>query len=223
MKITKIKSKGNNTKFVLDKSTFGFANSLRRAIMFEVPTLAIEDVYFVDNSSALYDEIIAHRLGLIPLTTDLKTYKLPDQCTCKGKGCARCEIKLTLRAKGPKMIYAKDLVTTDKHVKPVYPEMLIVELLETQEIELEAVAKLGCGSDHVKWNSALAYYVKHPTKKVDVSKLENYDVWMQQNKDSGEDDKFIFVIEPWGQLSAKDIMKEAAKIIQTKLTEVKLR
>ena len=223
MKVTKVKSGDAKIKFVLDKTTFGFTNALRRAAMFEVPTLAIEDIYFIDNSSALYDEMVAHRLGLIPLTTDLKTFKTPADCTCKGKGCVKCEIKLTLKEKGPKLVYASDLKSTDSTVKPVYPNTPIVELLEGQEIELEAVAKLGHGSTHVKWSPCLAYYFRHPKKKVDVSKIEHYDVWMEQNKDSGEDDKFIFVIEPWGQLPAKQILKQAVKMVQNKLTEVKLR
>ncbi len=222
MKITKLESKDNKMKFILDKSTFGFANELRRAIMFDVPTLAIEDVYFVDNSSALYDEMIALRLGLIPLKTDLKTYKLPEDCTCKGQGCARCEVKFTIRVKGPRMVYAKDLQSTDAGIHPVYPDMPIVELIENQELELEAVAKLGHGLEHTKWSPALAFYHKHP-KKIDASKLKNYDVQMEASKDTGEDDKFIFTVESWGQLSPEDIVKEALKLIQNKLTQVKVK
>ena len=53
----------------------------------EVPTMAIEDVEFRKNNSILYDEMLAHRLGLVVLKTDLKSYDLLEECTCKGKGC----------------------------------------------------------------------------------------------------------------------------------------
>ena len=66
MEIKVLSQAENEVVFVLDKTNPAFVNAIRRAAMFEVPTLAIEDVYIVKNSSALYDEIIAHRMGLIP-------------------------------------------------------------------------------------------------------------------------------------------------------------
>ena len=63
-----------------------FANSIRRTIMEDVPTIAIEDVEFRKNSSVLYDEMAAHRMGLIPLTTDLQSYNLPANCKCEKAG-----------------------------------------------------------------------------------------------------------------------------------------
>ena len=80
----------NKLSFVLINSTPSFANAIRRAIVEEVPTMAIEEVEFRKNNSILYDEIIAHRLGLLPLTTDLKSYTISSECKCEGKGCARC-------------------------------------------------------------------------------------------------------------------------------------
>ena len=59
--------------FIAKDITPAFANTLRRIIADEVPTMAIEDVEFTKNNSILYDEMIAHRLGLIPLSTDLKS------------------------------------------------------------------------------------------------------------------------------------------------------
>ena len=74
-------------------------NTFRRLIIDEVPVMAIREVEFVNNSSALYDEMLSHRLGLIPLKTDLKSYNLQEECKCDGKGCARCQTTLTLDVK----------------------------------------------------------------------------------------------------------------------------
>ena len=64
--------------FIIKDTNAAFANALRRIIIEEVPTMAIEEVEFRKNNSILYDEIIAHRMGLITLKTDLKSYNLPE-------------------------------------------------------------------------------------------------------------------------------------------------
>ena len=154
--------KSGRVTFLLKGSTPAFANMLRRAMMESVPTMAVDSVEFKENSSVLYDEIIAHRLGLVPLSTDLKGYTLPATCKCAGEGCARCTLKLTLKAKGPCIVYASDIKSKDPKVKPVFGDIPIVKLLKGQEIELEATAKLGQGKQHVKWTPCLAWYVYEP-------------------------------------------------------------
>jgi len=149
------------------------ANALRRNMMDTVPVMAIEDVEFVKNTSVLYDEIIAHRLGLIPLNTDLKAYTLPEECKCKGEGCNRCQLKLTLSAKGPATVYASDLKSKDPKIRPVYPKMPVVKLLKGQEIELEATAMLGQGKKHMKWSPGLVWYKHKPKITIDDKKLKN--------------------------------------------------
>ena len=144
--------------FEISDTDISYANTLRRLFMNEVPVMAIEDVELRKNDSGLYDEIITHRLGLIPFKTDLKSYNLASECKCKGEGCGRCQLKMTLKAKGPGMVYSGDIKTKDPKVKPVYAKMPIVKLLEGQEIELEATAILGIGKVHAKWSPCLAYY-----------------------------------------------------------------
>lgn len=158
--------------FVLMNSTPSFANIIRRTIAEEVPVMAIEDVEFRKNNSILYDEIVALRLGLLPLTTDLKSYNLPAECKCKGKGCARCQLKLTLKAKGPGTVYASDMHTRDAAIKPVYQKTPIVKLLKNQSLELEAVAVLGKGKDHTKWSPAHVYYKNKPIIEIDLKKCD---------------------------------------------------
>jgi len=151
--------------FVLKNADFTFANTVRRLVQEEVPTMAIEDVELRKNSSILYDEIIAHRLGLIPLTTDLQGYNITEKCKCKGSGCASCQVKLTLKAEGPATVYSSDLKSKDPKVKPVFPGMPIVKLLKGQKLELEATAVLGTGKQHSKWAPGHIYYKQKPLFK----------------------------------------------------------
>jgi len=156
------KGKEDKVSFVLSNIDVEFANMLRRYMIEEVPVMAIEDVEFRKNNSILYDEIVAHRLGLIPLKTDLKSYNILEECKCKGKGCARCSLKMTLSAKGQKIVHAGEIKSKDPKIKPVYQKTPIVKLLKGQDIELEASAVLGKGKEHIKWSPCVAYYKYKP-------------------------------------------------------------
>jgi DNA-directed RNA polymerase subunit D len=158
MKLKLLNQKGDFLQFLLTEEDASFANALRRIMINEVPTMAVQEVEFRKNSSILYDEIVAHRLGLLPLKTDLKSYTLPEKCTCKGEGCAKCQLKLTLSAKGPKTVYASEIKSQDPKSKPVFGKTPIVKLLEGQELEFEAVATLGVGKNHAKHSPAHVYY-----------------------------------------------------------------
>ena len=159
-------SKKNKLVFVLKGSDPSFANAIRRCSIEEVPTMAIEEVEIRKNSSVLYDEMLAHRLGLVPLTTDLKSYVLPEKCKCEGEGCARCRLTMTLKASGPGTVYASEIKTKDPKVKPIHPETPIVKLLKGQKIEIEAYASLGRGKEHMKWSPGLVYYKYKPSVKL---------------------------------------------------------
>ena len=238
------KDKGK-LSFIARDTVPDYANALRRIMIEEVPVMAIEDVELRENSSILYDEIIAHRLGLISLTTDLKSYTLPASCKCEGKGCARCQVKLILKAKGPGSVYASELKSKDHAIKPVFTKTPIVKLLKGQSLELEATASLGQGKEHMKWSPCHVYYMNYPkiTIKNDKELLSKYgDRFPPQifTKDGNIDrnlintpqlvdavdgiapefitverqtNDFMFYMESWGQLSCKDIVKQAAKIL----------
>jgi DNA-directed RNA polymerase subunit D len=160
MKVEILEKSDESVKFVIEGIGDGFANALRRTMMMEIPTLAIEWVDFVKNDSVLNDEIIAHRLGLIPLTFKMGKYNLPEECRCKGKGCSLCQIKFSLKKKGPGMVYSNDLNSKAADVKPLYDNIPIVELFDEEELELEAVARLGFGKVHAKWQGAIVGYKK---------------------------------------------------------------
>ncbi len=243
MKISVISSKDNDASFLLEGVSPEFANVLRRAISFETPVMAIEDVYFTANSSALYDEIIAHRLGLISLKVPkVGSYKFPDSCICKGKGCKNCHIMFELKVKGPKTVYAKDLVAKGKGIEVAYPETLLVKLTEGQKLELKAVANLGIGRTHVKWSPALVYYTNYTTAKSGGKEIKSKNPveFSRRLLDMGEKatslegikgkveitkskDKFIFNIESWGQLTPKELLQASVKVIKDKTKSLKVK
>jgi len=173
MKIEVLEKKDNEVRFILEGVNHPFLNSLRRTASTDVPTMAIEEVEFTKNSSVLYDEIMAHRLGLIPLKTDFKTYNLPSECKCKGKGCNLCQVKLSLNAKGPGIVYSGDLKSKDPKVVPAEEGIPIVKLNEGQELKLNATAVLGLGSVHSKWSTGLFTYQYYPEIKINAAKIKN--------------------------------------------------
>ena len=54
-------------RFIVSGVNVPFVNALRRIMITEVPTMAIDEIVILENSSILNDEILAHRMGLIPL------------------------------------------------------------------------------------------------------------------------------------------------------------
>jgi len=162
-------------RFIIEGISAPLANTLRRIILSEVPTMAIDDVIIYENSSVLHDEMLALRLGLIPLKTDLDSYNLPEKCSCKSDlGCPLCRAILTLDVKadrGTRTIYSGDLIPDNPNVSPINDRIPIVKLAAGQRIRLEAYAKLGRGKVHAKWQpvSACTYRYK-PIVRIDYSR-----------------------------------------------------
>jgi DNA-directed RNA polymerase subunit D len=154
--------KNNSLHFLLKGSNDAFSNLIRRYVLDEVPTLAVETVEFKDNGSALYDEIVAHRIGLIPIKTDLKSYNLTEDCTCKGEGCAKCQLQITLKSSKKGFVTAGEAESEDPKCAFVQGDMPITKLTGKQKIELTATAILGRGKDHMKWSPGLAFYKVEP-------------------------------------------------------------
>lgn len=151
MKIDFSSIEDNSTSFVLSESDLAFANALRRAMQSEVMSFAIEDVKIYDNTSALFDEMLAHRLGLIPLTTDLQNYVPRESCTCDNKGCPTCTVTLTMSVEGPRMVVSGDFVSQDPAVQPANPDIPIVKIEKNQKVVVEVYAILNRGFEHAKW------------------------------------------------------------------------
>src|SRR5881409_1653756 len=157
---SKLLSKEQDTlRFVLSGVKPAFANALRRIILSEVPVMAIDDVMILENNSVMYDEILAHRLGLVPVTTD-GSYNLPEECTCKSElGCEKCRASFSLEIEASEpieVVYSSQLKPENPEVKPVSDKIPIVKLTAGQRIKLEAYARLGRGNVHAKWQSVSA-------------------------------------------------------------------
>jgi DNA-directed RNA polymerase subunit D len=198
MKVQVLNKRGDTLVFVLDGATPAFANALRRIMISEVPTMAVEWVDFHKNSSVLFDEIIAHRLGLIPLTFDSTKFRKTVECKCDGKGCPLCEAVFTLEKKGPCIVYSGDLKPSNRDVKPISTNFPIAELIGNQELKFEARARLGTGREHSKWQAANASYQYYPD--IEIS-----------NDASPADIKKAISICPKGILQAKGSRKLAIK------------
>jgi DNA-directed RNA polymerase subunit D len=141
---------GETLKFNL-KAPLSFSSALRRIMISEIPTYAIENVYFYENTSSMYDELIAHRLGLIPI---------------RGKPVSSDEvITFALIKEGPCVVYSGDLESEAGEV--VFKRIPIVKLKEGQKLELECEALVGVGKTHAKWQPCNAIY-----KQIDKDEVE---------------------------------------------------
>lgn len=194
----KVLSREQDTlRFVLSDVSPAFANAIRRIILAEVPVMAIDDVMILENNSVMYDEILAHRLGLIPVTTD-QTYNLPEECTCKSElGCEKCRASLSLEVEASdpvEVVYTSNLRPENPEVKPVSDKIPIIKLAQGQRVKLEAYARLGRGRDHAKWQPASACTYAYDEK------LRT----------------FTFLVESTGTLSPEKLVLEAARLINAK-------
>lgn len=135
--------------FVVRGLTPAFANGVRRAMLADVPTMSIDTVRFIENSSVMFDEVIGLRLGLVPLTTPRDEFDEDDLVT------------LRLDVEGPATAYSGDLKSSDEMVRPADERVPIIQLKEGQRLQLEADATLGYGKDHAKHQGGVAVGYRH--------------------------------------------------------------
>lgn len=173
MEIEIRKLDGTEMKFVLSGATPALANAIRRAAMREVPVMAVNEVEFKKNDSAIYDESLAHQLGMLPIKTPLSGYALPSECAkCRGEGCSQCQVELSVKAEGPVTVVSGDLKPSDEDAGPVSPSVPIVKLLEGQELQFTAIARMGLGKDHTRWKPGIVVYKYMPMIDIDLKKCD---------------------------------------------------
>ncbi|MHB8633759.1 MAG: DNA-directed RNA polymerase subunit D [Thermoplasmatota archaeon] len=158
-------------KLVIEGVAPYFVNALRRTLVAEVPKLAIDKVTFYDNTSALFDEILAHRIGLLPIPTDPSTLNMKGQVDAEGRPSYL--VRYTLTKEGPCTVYSSDLEPEDKKFSIVDGKVPIVDLLAGQRLILEAEAVLGDGTQHAKWQVCQAVgYKYYPLATLDNRKIK---------------------------------------------------
>ena len=183
MKISIEKEKGNKIEFSVEGINTNFANVVRRYSMTRIPVLAIENVTFYDNTSWMFDEYISHRLGMMPITTP---EKLPEDV----------EIIFTLDETGPKIVYSKDVKSSDKEITMAKEQIPVLTLHENQRLRLETKAKLSNGTNHAKFQSGLVTY-----------------------EILGEE-KFKFKAESFYHMTPPEIILRGCEILEKDLTEI---
>lgn len=193
--------KEDYVKFVLKDTDMSVANALRRVMIAEVPTIAIDMVEIESNSTVLADEYIAHRLGMIPLTShNASMFKENRDCDCTSH-CSKCSVVFRINVSNTG---DEKLLVTSKHLKLEQPAddmaevqpvhhtggevlltdsaVLVVKLGKNQELNARCIAKKGVGKEHAKWiPAAVATYQLDPEIVIDDNVME--DLTEQQKED----------------------------------------
>jgi DNA-directed RNA polymerase subunit D len=180
-----------------------YANALRRVCLNGVPVFAIDTVDIIENTSVLPDEGLAHRLGLIPIKTDLSRFNEPSECDCQSEsGCSNCKVLLSLdsdESGETRAVLSSELSSEDPSIKPVSDKIPIVQLAPGQRIKIECYARLGRGTEHAKWNSS------------NIATLT----------DTDKDDEKVLTVESTGALNPEQIVLEGVKEVSKRVVEFK--
>ncbi len=180
-----------------------YANALRRICLNGIPIFAIDTIDIIENTSVLADEGIAHRLGMIPLTTDTTRFVEPSKCECHSEsGCSNCRVMLMIDSgdtDSTRTISSNELTSEDEVVKPTSDKIPIVVVAPGQRLKIEAYARLGRGTEHAKWNSS------------NIATLINTD----------KEDEHILTVESTGALSPQQIILGSVEELSQRLEEFK--
>lgn len=110
-------------------------NKFRQILSSEVPTVAVDVVEVFINTSDMAEEVIAHRLGLIPLKIEA--------------GLEEAQLDLEIQADRSQCVLSRDL---SGKIRPVHDDLIICRLRKGQTVKLRAHVKIGTGEDQAKWN-----------------------------------------------------------------------
>lgn len=168
MKLTVVEASDAALRVRFDDVAPHVVNALRRTLIADVPKMAIEDVEFhlgpirgedgkeYESVAPLFDEVVAQRLGLVPIPTDLKLFNRRQECpNCKGEGCPSCTIIYSLNKRGPATVFSGDLEPIgDPSLRVKDPNIPLTKLGDGQALLVYATAQLGTGREHAKFQVA---------------------------------------------------------------------
>lgn len=150
-------------RFVVRNISPAFANAIRRSMLADVPTMAIDTVRIIENTSVMFDEMIGLRLGLIPLESPPGEFEIGES------------VSLSLDVSGEATAYSGDLVSADDSVSVADENIPIIDLNEGQRLELEAEAVLDVGSEHVKHQGGVAVGYRNLQRVEPVEEFGEFD------------------------------------------------
>jgi DNA-directed RNA polymerase subunit D len=238
MDIKKVYDEKGVAKFLIKGTNYTFLNTIRRTVMTSVPCLAIDEVQIYNNDSVTFDEFLANRLGLLPIKTDVASYKKGDK------------VKLVLEKVGPCIVTSKDIKCTDPKIEILDKKIIITKLGKEESLKLEMTALMNTGSENVRYQPAIVSYnqvseidnetVKDAKKIVEempkgsvelkAGKLFFTDPYNVTNQNHHLDilrkhnvtvnyseTDFVLTIETTGQLTAKEVLDCAVNALVEKL------
>ena len=213
------------------------ANAIRR-YMGHIPILAIDEIEISKNDSPLYDETIAHRIGLIPINTDRGVNEK-----------STASFKLSTDKEGT--VYSGQLKGA---VKVVYDKIPITLINKGQEFELTAHARAGIGIEHAKFSPGFMFYrnsanakiekdcpqeilesckknmIKTEGGKIIISDVYSSDLceaaiekYMKEGKTQIEiipSEDLVITVESFGQMEAEDMFRKAIETLKKDLATV---
>jgi len=239
----------DHIKFNLSNVDLSVANGIRRAMIADVPTMAIDLVEIETNTTVLTDEFIAHRLGLIPLTSaNVKEFSYTRECNCDNY-CPNCSVELNLSVKctedRTREVTSTELISQNPNVKPVLvddqdPGIIIAKMRKGQELKLKCIAKKGTGKEHAKWSPVCGVGFDYDP----YNKLRHTTYWVEDDEKTewpltenaseepepveGEPfdynavpNKFYYKFETTGSMEAKEVVLSSLDILQAKLDELR--
>eukprot|EP00918_Siedleckia_nematoides_P076571 GHVU01167336.1.p1 GENE.GHVU01167336.1~~GHVU01167336.1.p1 ORF type:complete len:348 (-),score=85.94 GHVU01167336.1:87-1130(-) len=212
----------SRVRFTLRNADASFANALRRIMVAEVPTLAIDSVVVEENSTVLHDEFLAHRFGLLPIDSSrVEDYKYKQDCDCSDM-CNKCSVHYKIDVRGPakhgepdgsgtESVTHLDVIATStssnqvpmpvpRNEDAVLPgenqPILVTKLRNKQRLKCSLVATKGIGKIHSKWSpvATAAYKCEPRFTWNEAVKKELSREQMQQIKDCCPRD--VFSVRP---------------------------
>jgi DNA-directed RNA polymerase subunit D len=213
------------------------ANAIRRFVN-EIPILAVDEVEISKNDSPLYDETVAHRIGLVPLKMDKKFGP-------------KTELNVKIKTKKEGMVYCEEI---KGDVEVVFDKIPLTFLNKNQELEISGTARVGKGNDHTKFSPGILFYKNDVEIKVekdcpkelaeicpkDILELKDNKVVVRDSIKCDMCDmcldfctkakkeyvkivptkNLIVTLESFGQMKAEDILKKAIDVLKESLEEV---
>uniref|UniRef100_A0A3Q3WDT1 DNA-directed RNA polymerases I and III subunit RPAC1 n=1 Tax=Mola mola TaxID=94237 RepID=A0A3Q3WDT1_MOLML len=224
---------GSTMEFDMVGIDAAIANAFRRILLAEVPTMAIDKVFVYNNTSIIQDEVLAHRLGLIPIKADprlfeyrntetegseIDTIQLQLKITCKRNSRASKECCDPRELYLNNVVYSKDIkwvpignqadVFADSSIGPVHDDILIAQLRPGQELDIIMRCIKGIGKK----------VAKVVNNRLDTCSREvlQHDDLKNVVKLGRVRDHFIFTVESTGILPPDVLVTEAIKVLMAK-------